>query len=66
MEEIIKKLKKMHPDLVAIQIDCRDLKIDLVFPNNTFMGESEFLGNSSTKALLLALDKLFYPEYWKD
>ena len=66
MSEIIEKLKKIHPDLISIQIDCRDLSVDLLFSNGTFMGESEFLGDSSTKALLLALDKLFYPEDWKD
>ena len=55
MSEIIEKLKKIHPDLTSIQIDCRDLSVDLVFSNGTFMGESGWAG-SDTRDLIIEIN----------
>jgi len=64
MSEIIEKLKKIHPDLISIQIDCRDLSVDLVFSNGTFMGESEFVVGSDTRDLLIEIDSLLFDNRW--
>ena len=60
MSEIIEKLKKIHPDLISIQIDCRDLSVDLVFPNGTSMGEFEFVAGSTTRNLINEINSLFF------
>lgn len=63
MSEIIEKLKKIHPDLISIQIDCRDLSVDLVFSNGTF-GESEFLAGSKTRNLINEINSLLFVNHW--
>lgn len=60
MSEIIEKLKKIHPDLISVQIDCRDLSVDLVFSNGTFMGEFEFVTGSTTRNLINEINSLFF------
>ena len=60
MSEIIEKLKKIHPDLISIQIDCRDLSVDLVFSNGTFMGEFEFAAGSDTRDLIIEINSLLF------
>ena len=64
MSEIIEKLKKIHPDLISIQIDCRDLSVELVFSNGTFMGESEFVSGSATKDLIIEINSLLFATCW--
>ena len=64
MSEIIEKLKKIHPDLISIQIDCRDLSVDLVFSNGTFMGESEFVAGSDTRDLIIEINSLLFANCW--
>lgn len=60
MSEIIEKLKKIHPDLISFQIDCRDLSVDLVFSNGTFMGELEFVAGSTTRNLINEINSLLF------